>query len=132
MHSVTALVSAAPDACWSLFTDVSLLTSWVPGLKQATIIAGTHALPSEIHFELAGVHSTVTYTLVYTYDKPHGEIRWQPKLGPQHGVSGFARFEREDGATRVTYGLEHGSARSELDDVTRLLDAFVARVHALR
>jgi hypothetical protein len=36
----------------------------------------------------------------------------------------------------VTYGLEHGNARSaadrEMGDVQRLLDAFVARVEALR
>jgi uncharacterized protein YndB with AHSA1/START domain len=136
MHTATAVVSADPETCWRLFTDVSLLTSWVPGLQEATIITGTSASPSEIHFELAGARATVAYTLVYSYDKPRGEVRWQPKLGREHGVAGYVRFERDGNRTRVTYGLQHGDARDtddrEHDDVTRLLDGFVARVNALR
>lgn len=136
MQTATAVVSAAPDTCWHLFTDVSLLTSWVPGLRGAQIITGTRALPTEIHFELAGVKSTASYTLVYSYDKTKREVRWEPKLGRQHGVTGFVRFDDDDAGTRVTYGLEHGDARSaadrEMGDVQRLLEAFVARVQALR
>lgn len=136
MQTVTAVVSANPDTCWQLFTDPSLLTSWVPGLRQAQVITGSRALPTEIHFEFAGAQSTTAYTLVYTYNKAEREVRWAPKLGAQHGVTGFVRFDAEGAGTRVTYGLEHGNARSaadrEMGDVQRLLDAFVARVQALR
>lgn len=136
MQTVNALVSVPPDTCWQLFTDVSLLTSWVPGLREAEIITGTRALPTEIHFEFAGAQSTTSYTLVYAYDKQAREVRWSPKLGAQHGVTGFVRFDTEHCGTRVTYGIEHGHARSvadrELGDVQRLLEAFVARVQALR
>jgi len=136
MQTASAVVPAAPETCWRLFTDVSLLTSWVPGLESAEIITGTRALPTEIHFVLAGANATAAYTLVYAYDKPRGEVRWEPKLGRQHGVAGFVRFERENAGTLVTYGVEHGAARTaddrELGDAKRLLDAFVARIHALR
>jgi uncharacterized protein YndB with AHSA1/START domain len=135
MQTATAGVTRDPDTCWRLFTDVRLLTSWVPGLRSAEIITGTSALPSEIHFEFAGANATAAYTLVYTYDRPNREVRWEPKLGRREGVSGFVRFDPLDGGTRVTYGLEHGEGRSDADravgDVQRLVDAFVARAHTL-
>ena len=37
MHTVTAFVTRDADACWRVFTDVALLTSWVPGLRRAEI-----------------------------------------------------------------------------------------------
>ena len=49
------LSASRPDR--PLFTDVSLLTSWVPGLREAQVITGTRALPTEIHFEFAGAQS---------------------------------------------------------------------------
>jgi hypothetical protein len=135
MQTVNATVSADPDTCWQLFTDVSLLTSWVPGLRQAEIITGSRTLPTEIHFEFAGAQSTTSYTLVYSYDKVKREVRWEPKLGRQHGVAGFVRFDAEGAGSRVTYGLEHGVARPaadrEMGDVQRLLEAFVGRIGAL-
>jgi len=136
MQTVTAVVSASPDTCWQLFTDVSLLTSWVPGLREAAIITGSRALPTEIHFEFAGAQSTTAYTLIYDYNKAERLVRWAPKLGAAHGVAGMVRFDPDGTGTRVTYGLKHGDARSQADremgDVQRLLDAFVARVNALR
>lgn len=132
MQMVTAVVPGDPDTCWRLFTDVTQLTSWVPGLRQAEIITGTRAAPSEIHFVFEG---TLAYTLVYTYDRAGREVRWEPKLGRGAGVTGFVRFEPDASGTRVTYALEHGEQRDpaqrELGDVQRLLDAFAARVAAL-
>lgn len=136
MQTVTAVVAADPETCWELFTDVSLLTSWVPGLREAQVITGTRAMPTEIHFEFAGAQSTTAYTLVYSYDKVKREVRWEPKLGRQHGVTGFVRFDEEGSGSRVTYGIAHGAARSAADreagDVQRLLEAFVTRVSASR
>ncbi len=130
MQTVTAVVPRDPDTCWRLFTDVTLLTSWVPGLRQAEIITGTRAQPSEIHFE----HGTHAYTLVYTYNKASREVRWEPKLGKDEGVTGFVRFDPDGSGTRITYGIEHGDARGaaeRADDAQRLVDAFAARVTSL-
>ena len=134
MQTVTALVPRDPETCWRLFTDVTQLTSWVPGLKAAQIITGTRALPTEIHFEFSGSRQ-LAYTLVYTYDKPKREVRWEPKLGRSEGVTGFVRFDAHADGTQVTYGLEHGDQRGpaerELGDLQRLVDAFAARVRQL-
>jgi uncharacterized protein YndB with AHSA1/START domain len=135
MQTVTAVVPRDPETCWRLFTDVTQLTSWVPGLRQAQIITGTRAAPSEIHFEFAGPSDELAYTLVYTYDKATREVRWEPKLGRNAGVTGFVRFDQDTDGTRVTYGLEHGDARGvaerELGDAQLLLEAFAARVRAV-
>jgi hypothetical protein len=127
MQTVTALVPRDADACWRAFIDAARLTAWVPGLRRAQILSKARGLPAEVHFEFA---NTLAYTLVYTYDRDNREVQWQPKLGPRDGVTGFARFEAHEGGTLVTYGLEHGDARSpevrELGDQQRLVDAFAA------
>lgn len=127
MQMVTVEVARDPDACWRAFVDPTQLTKWVPGLRRAEIISGSRGLPSEIHFEFA---SELAYTLVYAYDKAAREVRWQPKLGKQAGVTGFVRFEPADDGARMTYGLEHGDARTpaDLGDLRRLVDAFATWV----
>jgi uncharacterized protein YndB with AHSA1/START domain len=131
METVTALVPRDADACWRVFTDATLLTSWVPGLRAAQILTKERGMASEIHFEFSG---TLAYTLVYTYDKHNREVRWEPKLGPREGVSGFARFEPEADGTRITYGLVQGDARTAderaLGDPLPLLEAFARRMRA--
>ena len=129
MHTVTAFVTRDADACWRVFTDVALLTSWVPGLHRAEILTHERGMPAEIHFEFA---SALAYTLVYSYDKQNREVRWQPKLGPREGVTGFARFESEGTGTRITYGIEQGDARTDevrkLGDPQPIIAAFAARM----
>jgi uncharacterized protein YndB with AHSA1/START domain len=133
MQISTALVTRDVETCWRLFTDVALLTSWVPGLRRAQVITKEHGMPSEIHFEFA---SSLAYTLVYRYDRDSNEVHWTPKLGKRDGVSGFVRFEHEGGGTRVTYGLEQGDARTAaeraLSDPDPVLAAFAARVSEAR
>src|SRR5262249_20569654 len=115
--------------CWRVFTDVALLTSWVPGLRTAEVLTKERGMPAEIHFEFA---SSLAYTLVYAYDKERREVRWQPKLGKSEGVTGFARFEPDGDGTRIRYGLEQGDARSAADralfDPQPLIDAFTKRM----
>ena len=125
MQTVTAYVVRDPSTLWEIFTDVALLAAWVPGLRRAEIIAKTHGLPGEVHFEYA---SSMTYTLTYTYDAALREVRWEPKLGKRDGVSGYARFDPFDSGTRITYGIEHGGNRpaAEREDQQALVEAFVA------
>ena len=127
MQTKSVFVPRDPRACWRLFTDVSLLSAWVPGLRRAQVIAKERGLPSEVHFEFA---TSLAYTLAYSYDVGRLEVRWSPKLGRRDGVTGFARFEPFDHGTRLTYGLEHGVGRSsaerELGDVERVVAALQA------
>src|SRR5262245_33376160 len=105
MHSVTVFVPRDPQTCWRAFLDAAALPLWVPGLRRAQVLAKSHGLPSEIHFEFA---TSLVYTLAYQYDVERREIRWEPKLGRRDGVTGSVRFEPFDDGARMTYALAHG------------------------
>lgn len=126
-QNVTAFVPRTREQCWQQFVDAAKLPLWVPGLRRAQVLATEKKLPSEIHFEFA---SSRVYTLVYSYDGEHREVRWQPKLGKRDGVTGSVRFDDAEGGCSMTYSLEHGEGRSpserELGDLQKLVDAFVA------
>lgn len=126
METVTAFVPRDPTACWHAFTDARQLASWVPGLRRADILSKLRGFAAEVHFEFA---SERAYTLTYAYDAAKLEVRWQPKLGAAEGVTGFARFDAAPGGTQITYGLEHGEARTpaeqELGNLGTLVAAFV-------
>ena len=130
METVTAFIPIDPTACFRAFTDARQLASWVPGLRRADILSKARGLAAEVHFEFASEHA---YTLVYTYDADKREVSWQPKLGAAEGVIGFARFDAAPaGGTQMTYGLEHGEARTpaeqELGNLDTLVAAFAAWV----
>jgi uncharacterized protein YndB with AHSA1/START domain len=127
VETVTAFIPRDSAACFHAFTDARQLASWVPGLRRADILSKARGLAAEVHFEFA---SELAYTLVYTYDATKQEISWQPKIGAEEGVTGFARFDAAPGGTQFTYSLEHGEARTpdqqELGNVNALVAAFVA------
>jgi len=127
VQAVTTFVPRDVASCWRVFIDPTRLAAWVPGLRRAQIIAKSRGLASEVHFEFV---DSLAYTLVYTYDVERRHVSWQPKLGREAGVTGFAQFEAFEGGTRVTYGLEHGEGRSpedrEIGDLEKLVNAFVA------
>ena len=131
MRSVTTYIRRSPDACWKVLTDASVLNGWVPGLRRANVVATDAAgLAREIHFEFS---TSLTYTLVYTYDAAAREMRWEPRLGKRDAVRGMARLEPFDEGTRLVYELEHGHGRSaadqELGDLESLVAAFARWMH---
>ncbi|MBA3502684.1 MAG: hypothetical protein M4D80_08865 [Myxococcota bacterium] len=127
METVTAFIPRDTATCFGAFTDARQLASWVPGLRRADILTKARGLAEEVHFEFA---SELAYTLVYTYAAGKHEVSWQPKLGADKGVTGFARFDEAPGGTQFTYGLEHGEARTpdeqELGNLSALVAAFVS------
>lgn len=124
MPTASAYVPRAPDACWRVFVNPTVLAAWVPGLRRARVIASNpDGTPLEIQFEFS---TSLIYTLVYTYDAAAREVRWEPRAGKRDAVRGFARFDPFDEGTRITYSVEHGGGRStaEQDAPHALLDAF--------
>jgi hypothetical protein len=132
VREVTGYIKRAPDACWRVLVDASLMTAWVPGLRRANVVATDDAgLPREIHFEFS---TSMTYSLIYTYDGAAREVRWEPRMGARDAVRGFARLQAFEDGTQITYGLEPGGGRSAADrtigDLDVLVVAFVSWMHA--
>lgn len=124
MTTASVLVDRAPDACWNQFTDATLLPAWVPGLRRAWIVrADADGAAAEVAFEF---DRSLTYSLVYTYDRDALEVRWEPRVGRRDAVRGSARFVAEDGGTRVECALEE----RQPGDLAALLDAFAQWMHA--
>jgi uncharacterized protein YndB with AHSA1/START domain len=118
MRTATVFIPRAPEACWRQFTDAGLLPGWVPGLRRARVVAaGDDGLAREVSFELG---TSLTYSLVYSYDDAEREVRWEPRVGRRDAVRGVARFLAEDDGTRVVCSLDERTA-GELD---ALLAAF--------
>lgn len=113
MHSAEVVIDRSPEHCWRALTDATLLPVWVPGLRRARVIdAGTNGLAREVAFEFS---SSLTYSLVYSYDEATLCVRWEPRVGKRDGVRGFAQLELVDGGTRMSYGLEQGDGRNAAD-----------------
>ncbi len=124
MRVVTTFLPRSPDACWRVMVDPARLADWVPGLRRAVVIAsGPFGLPAEVHFEFS---TSLTYTLVYSYDLERREMRFEPRLGKRDGVRGYVRIEPADDGARIEYGLEEGEARSPAERELGGADAIVA------
>lgn len=131
MQTVSTVVSRPIEACWRVFTDPRALTAWVPGLRAALVIETTDdGLPREIQFEFG---AELIYSLVYSYDIEARIVRWEPRPGEHGAVRGFASFEEDGDATRVTYALEHETGRKAIDraidDPKLLASAFARWMH---
>lgn len=105
------------------------MCAWVPTLRRATVLSKHHdGMPHEIEFELT---TGRRYTLVYSYAATDIAkiVRWEPATDAGDAVRGFARFEPADGGTQITYELEDGASRTDLEralaSADEVLDAFI-------
>ena len=113
LRSVETFIGRSPDQCWRALTDASLLAAWVPGLRRARVVeVETSGLAREVLFEFS---TSLSYSLVYTYDAAALELRWEPRIGKRDAVRGFARFEACDSGTKMIYALEQGAGRNASD-----------------
>ena len=126
LRCVETYIACAPDVCWRALIDASLLAAWVPGLRRARVIElDDSGRAHEVLFEFS---TSLTYSLVYSYDVATRELRWEPRMGKRDAVRGYARLVACDTGTRMTYALEQGAGRSVSDqalgDPEALLVAF--------
>ena len=127
MRSTSAVIPRRPDLCFRKFTDPAVLAMWVPGLRKVRVVAtDAERRALEIQFEFS---TSLTYSLVYTYDPASHAVRWEPRAGKRDAVRGAVRFDPDPAGTRMTYELEHGHGRSEAEraigEPQALVDAFV-------
>jgi len=134
MPAVVVEIARPPADVWRAFTDVSLLAAWMPGVRRTQIVDQPPGeRPREILFEFS---TSLTYTLVYTYDEDKREVHWEPRVGRRDAVRGFARVEASGAGSRLTYSLEQGSGRTTEDLILggpqAVVEAFVRWIEARR
>jgi len=118
MRTTTGIVHRSPSACWTVLTDPSTLTGWMPGLRKARVLDRyPTGLAKEIELEFA----SAAYSQLYTYDVASHEVRWKPARGTSN--AGFAKLEPFEDGSRLTYGLEGA-------DPDPLVKQFVTWMHA--
>ena len=92
LSSIVTYIARSPDVCWRALIDATVLPAWVPGLRRARVIeVDDHQRPREVLFEFS---TSLTYSLVYSYDADAREMHWEPRIGKRDAVRGFARLER--------------------------------------
>lgn len=127
-------VARPPEACWTALTRAELFAAWMPGLRRATVVATEpDGLPREVAFEFS---TSLSYALVYTYDRARREVRWDPRLGARDAVRGSARIDAQGDGARITYHLEQGPGRDAddlaLGDADTIVGAFVRWIETQR
>ncbi len=132
LRSVETFIARSPEQCFRALADASLLAAWVPGLRRARVIElDGSGFAREVLFEFS---TSLSYSLVYSYDVTALELRWEPRIGKRDAVRGFARFASCDNGTKMTYAIEQGAGRSASDlalgDPEALLVAFARWVES--
>ena len=115
-----------------MLTDPSTFTGWVPGLRRARVVTtDPTGRPHDVQFDFG---TSRTYSLVYTYADDEREVRWEPGSGRRDAVRGFARIEPIAAGTMLTYGLEPGDVRTEMEigELEVLVASFVRWMHEAR
>ena len=129
---LTVVIKRPADRCLKLFCSVELLGLWMDGIKKARLVrTDADGLPLEVAYEFG---DSLTYSLVYSYDRAARRVEWNPRSGRPDAVSGFATFEDAPEGCLMTYALTQGTGRSpfdqELGGQTRLLRDFARWVES--
>ena len=101
-------VSAPPERCFAVVTDIERYPEWAADIKQVTVEERDGAgRPQLVAFRAAAFGRSTSYTLAYDYsDAPHA-LSWRQTKGDiTTKLDGQYVFEAADGGTDITYHLE--------------------------
>lgn len=101
-------VSASPERCYAVVTDIERYPQWAADIKQVTVDERDgEGRPLVCTFRAAAFGRSTTYTLAYDYTDSPRVLAWQLVKGDiATKLDGRYVFEPVDGGTEVTYHLE--------------------------
>lgn len=100
-------VSAGPQLVYEAALDLEAYPEWATGVKQVDILEeDEHGRPHRVSFVADAMIKEISYTLIYSYDRPKG-FSWTAEPGDDiTAMDGSYEFvELEDGSTEVLYAL---------------------------
>jgi ribosome-associated toxin RatA of RatAB toxin-antitoxin module len=108
---VQMVVSAPPEQCFAVVSDLERYTEWAADIKEVTIRSRDgEGRPLEVTFRAGAFGRSTSYTLLYDYSGAPEALTWKQVAGDLTSrLDGTYRFERSpDGGTEVNYELEVG------------------------
>lgn len=101
-------VSAAPERCYAVVTDIERYPEWAADIKQVAVEErDADGRPLVCSFRAAAFGRSTRYTLAYDYSEAPRVVAWHLVRGDiTTKLDGRYEFEPVDGGTEVSYHLE--------------------------
>jgi ribosome-associated toxin RatA of RatAB toxin-antitoxin module len=107
MPSHSLLIEAEPAVCFDAITDYETFPEWQAAVKEVDVVSvDSSGRGRDVRFVIDARVRSVSYTLRYSYERPH-LVTWEYVDGDVRSVEGdFAFSDQGDGATLATYSLD--------------------------
>jgi ribosome-associated toxin RatA of RatAB toxin-antitoxin module len=102
-------VSAPPERCYEVVTDIERYPEWAADIKQVTVLErDAEGRPLACAFRAAAFGRSTSYTLVYDYSEAPHVVSWHLTEGDiTTKLDGRYVFDpAQGGGTDITYHLE--------------------------
>ena len=101
-------MSATPERCYAVVTDIERYPEWAADIKQVTVDQrDAEGRPSVCTFRAAAFGRSTRYTLAYDYSDAPKVLAWRLTHGDiTTKLDGSYEFEPVEGGTEVTYHLD--------------------------
>jgi ribosome-associated toxin RatA of RatAB toxin-antitoxin module len=103
------VVTATPEQCFAVVSDIERYPEWAADIKQVVIVRrDDEGRPGEATFRAGAFGRSTSYTLSYDFSKGPRILAWKQTAGDLTSkLDGSYRFDAAgDGGTEVTYTLE--------------------------
>jgi hypothetical protein len=110
----------SPERAFAAFAAVEEVGAWVPGILDVTVLErGEHSLVARfVRTESDGTERR--YELEYELRPSELRVAWWPRRGHEDAVRGWAGFEADGTGCSMTYVVQHGALRGDLQELLRL------------
>jgi ribosome-associated toxin RatA of RatAB toxin-antitoxin module len=107
MPTHSLLIEAEPAACFDAITDYETFPEWQSAVKEVHVLSrDSGGFGRDVRFVIDAKVRVVSYTLRYSYERPH-LVMWDYVTGDVKSVDGDFAFEDQgDGTTLATYTLD--------------------------
>ena len=101
------VIDAEPTVCFDQITDYETFPEWQAAVKEVDVLSRDgDGRGLEVRFDIDARVRSVSYTLRYSYERPH-LVTWEYVDGDVKAVDGEFVFEdQRDGTTLATYSLD--------------------------
>jgi len=103
------VVTATPEQCFAVVSDVERYPEWAADIKQVVVDSrDAEGRPSQVTWRAGAFGRSTSYTLVYDYSGAPQQLSWKQTAGDiTSKLDGVYRFvSAGEGTTEVTYTLE--------------------------